>query len=167
MAEDYSKNYFTPKNIVLYLVIGALVYGAVYYLFLSNKGSSYTAPPAELDNSTQVTPTNTVAMDVILDAQNDSGETGTVTLTEVNGKTKVIVTVQNEPAGASQPAHIHLGACPTPGAVEYPLSNVVNGTSETVLDVDLATIKSKMPLAINVHKSAEEVKVYVACGDLQ
>ena len=65
-----------------------------------------------------------------------------------------------------QPAHIHIGSCPTPGAVKYPLINVVNGMSDTLLDVSLAQLKSELPLAVNVHKSAAEASVYVACGNI-
>lgn len=106
-------------------------------------------------------------MTVSLAAQNDSGETGTATLTEKDGKVSVTVNVANAPEGVPQPAHIHSGACPTPGPVVYPLTNVVNGMSETVLDVDMATLRQGLPLAVNVHKSAAEVQVYVSCGDLQ
>src|SRR5262245_17592821 len=57
---------------------------------------------------------------VTLTEQNDSGENGGVMLTEENGKTRVVLTLNGEPADASQPAHIHLGICPNPGAVLYP-----------------------------------------------
>ena len=65
-------------------------------------------------------------------AENNSGETGGAVLTEVNGKTTVLITIVGEPTGASQPAHIHDGGCgPTLGKVVYPLTNVVNGVSTT------------------------------------
>lgn len=164
MAEEsYSKNWFTPKNILLYLVIGGVLYGAIYYLFLANKGSSmYTTPPA----STQEGSVVGSSMDVPLYAQNDSGETGTATLTESGGQTTVSIQLDNAP-DTPQPAHIHTGSCPTPGAVTYPLTNVVSGTSQTVLNVDLATLRSQLPLAVNVHKSAAESTTYVSCGDLK
>jgi len=66
----------------------------------------------------------------------------------------------------SQPAHIHVGSCPTPGAVKYPLSSVVDGKSETVLTVSTKDILAGLPLSINVHKSADEIGVYLACGDI-
>lgn len=164
MAEEsYSKNWFTPKNILVYLVIGAVVYAAIYYLFLAKKGSSlYTTPPA----STQEQPVASSRMEVVLSEQNNSGENGIAMLTEAGGQTTVSLTVNNVPESGEQPAHIHSGACPTPGAVLYPLTNVVNGSSVTVLDVDLATLRSQLPLAVNVHKSPADIKTYVSCGDL-
>ena len=104
---------------------------------------------------------------ITLNALNNSSQSGRATLTDVDGKkTKVVVEVGSGPAGIAQPAHIHVGACPNPEAVTYPLKNVVNGRSETMLEVSLLTLKEKLPLAVNVHKSAAEVKVYVSCGDL-
>jgi hypothetical protein len=167
MAESYGKNYFTPRNILLYLIIGGVVYALVYFLFMKN-GNSYTSPDYMQPATTQVqTAPASVSMTVQLASLNSSGETGTAILSDENGKTKVVVAMQNEPASASQPAHIHVGACPAPGAVKYPLSNVVGGTSETVLDVDMATLKSELPLAVNVHKSNNEITSYVSCGDLK
>jgi hypothetical protein len=102
-----------------------------------------------------------------LKAQNNSGESGTVTMTPQGDKTQIVVKVTGAPAGVAQPAHIHDGTCakldPKP---RIPLQNVINGTSTTVVGVKLDEIM-KQGGAINVHKSAEEAKVYVACGDLK
>src|SRR5689334_4623732 len=102
---------------------------------------------------------------VTMNAQNGSGESGGATLSEVNGKLVVTLNLENGTA-EPQPAHIHKGTCanldPTPA---YPLNNVVNGQSQTTLDVSLGTLMSG-DYAINVHKSAAEVTTYVSCGDL-
>lgn len=103
---------------------------------------------------------------VSLQAQNDSGQAGVATLSDVNGKTKVVIKVPTSASGVAQPAHIHAGACPTPGDVIYPLTAVVDGKSETILDVSLQTLAGKYPLAINVHKSKDEAKIYTSCGNL-
>jgi LPXTG-motif cell wall-anchored protein len=104
---------------------------------------------------------------VNLSPQNNSGESGTAVLTDLgNGKTQVVLTVTGQPAGVSQPVHIHKGTCanldPKPA---YPLSPLVDGKSETTVDVSLQTLQSS-PFAINGHKSAEEISVYVFCGDI-
>lgn len=101
-----------------------------------------------------------------LATQNNSGESGTATLTEANGQTTVVVEMTGFTANVSQPAHIHLGSCPKVGAVKYPLTNVLNGKSTTVLNATLSQIQSELPLGINIHKSAAEASVYTACGDL-
>ncbi|RJQ34415.1 hypothetical protein C4556_02655 [Candidatus Parcubacteria bacterium] len=103
---------------------------------------------------------------VTLSAQNDSGMSGTATLTDMDGSTLVVLVLAGAPAGIAQPAHIHTGSCAEIGGVVYPLTFPVNGVSETTLGVSLETILAQLPLALNVHKSAEEVSVYVACGDL-
>lgn len=122
------------------------------------------SPSGDGESSTSAIPGE--QMTVMLDAQNDSGETGTAVLKDLNGKTQVSLRITGAPATA-QPAHIHIGSCPTPGEVKYPLINLVNGESETTLDVSITELKKMLPLAVNVHKSAQEIKVYVACGDIK
>jgi hypothetical protein len=66
----------------------------------------------------------------------------------------------------SQPAHIHEGSCANLNpAPKIPLQNVVNGKSTTVLDLPIKQVLAGG--AVNVHKSAQDVKTYVACGDLK
>jgi len=99
--------------------------------------------------------------------QNGSGESGTVTLTQQGRDIKVVISLKGAPATTPQPAHIHEGACANIKGVVYPLSNVVNGQSTTI--VKNATIGSllKGPQAINVHDSAANLGKYVACADIK
>jgi hypothetical protein len=106
-------------------------------------------------------------MTVSLMGQNDSGQSGTAKLTEANGQVTVTLSLNGGTFTDPQPAHIHMGSCPTPGEVSYPLTNVVDGKSVTTLDTTLDQLKAKGALAINVHKSAAESTVYTACGDLK
>lgn len=166
-TNSYSRNYFTPRNIIIYAVVGVIVYTAIYFLFLSNKGSApYQAPTTTTETSQEET-TAANSITVAVGEENDSGESGPADLVEEDGETTVSISLDGAPAGVSQPAHIHSGACPTPGEVIYPLNNVVDGISETVLDVNIEKLKSELPLAINVHKSSQEASVYVSCGNLQ
>ena len=103
---------------------------------------------------------------VTLTEQNSSGQSGTATITDQNGKAKVTIAISSASA-TPQPAHIHVGACPAPGAVKYPLSNVVNGRSETMLSVSVDELLDQLPLAINVHKSTTQSTIYFSCGDIK
>lgn len=102
---------------------------------------------------------------VQLDAQSGSGQTGTATLTEEAGKTKVVIELGNPPE-EPQPAHIHPGSCddldPSP---KYGLSNVEGGSSETTLSLSLDELRGG-ELAINIHRSEADPFTYVACGDI-
>ncbi len=107
------------------------------------------------------------SLTVSLAAQNNSGESGTAQLTDMGGgKTRVVLALTGAPNGVAQPVHIHEGTCatlnPTP---KYPLTNLANGKSETVVDVSLSELLSK-PYAINAHKSAQDISVYVTCGNI-
>jgi hypothetical protein len=105
------------------------------------------------------------SMKVTMAPQSGSSESGTATLTKEGADTtKVVVNLSG--ATGQQPAHIHKGTCsnldPKP---TYPLSPVSNGKSETVVKASLDDL-SKGGYAINVHKSAQDVKTYVSCGEI-
>jgi cytoskeletal protein RodZ len=103
---------------------------------------------------------------ITLNEQNGSGESGTATLTDLgNGMVRVDVTVSGQPADSSQPMHIHTGKCPNPGPVVYPLNDLVDGKSTTEITTTLETLLAS-PHALNGHKSAAELQVYVFCGDV-
>jgi Cu/Zn superoxide dismutase len=117
------------------------------------------------DAPDRVAQVSIVGVTVELDAQNGSGETGTATFTPQGNKTQVVLQLTGAPADA-QPAHIHEGSCaklnPAP---KIPLQNVVNGKSTTVLDMPINEVMAGG--AVNVHKSTQDLKTYVACGDLK
>jgi hypothetical protein len=108
-------------------------------------------------------------MTVTLSEQNGSGESGRATLTAEGDRTKVVFNLQSKSATAAaapQPAHIHRGSCdkldPTP---TYGLTDVKGGKSTSTVDAKLDDLR-KGSYAINVHKSAADIKTYVACGDI-
>lgn len=114
-----------------------------------------------------VPPPGESPLTVSLSAESNSGESGQATLSEVDGQVEVKI----ELAGAAQeslpqPAHLHKGTCAALGEPIYTLSSVLNGVSETILPVSLAVITGELPLALNVHKGAAEMNVYVACGEV-
>jgi hypothetical protein len=105
------------------------------------------------------------ARTINLSSLNDSGVTGTVTFSPIGDRTEVVVKV--DPNGnIDMPAHIHPGTCanltPQP---KYPLGNVRNGASTTVVP---ATIEQLFAgdLAVNIHKSNDDLKTYTACVDI-
>lgn len=103
---------------------------------------------------------------VDLATQSESGVTGRVTLTAVDDRqTRVEVSV--DPAGnPDMPAHIHPGSCedlvPQP---KYPLQNVVNGASSTVVPAGLDELLSG-GLAVNLHRANDDLGTYTACANL-
>ncbi|HEY0664424.1 MAG TPA: hypothetical protein VGD18_07440, partial [Thiobacillaceae bacterium] len=88
------------------------------------------------------------------------------TLMPEGDKTKVVILLSGAPAGVAQPAHIHLGTCDKlDKAPKWKLEPLKDGKSTTVVPVSLETIL-KDKTAINVHKSAAEIQVYVSCGNI-
>jgi hypothetical protein len=97
---------------------------------------------------------------------NDSGVSGTVTLTTIDqGHTLVEIDV-NAAGHPSMPAHIHPGTCaelvPQP---KYPLQTVIAGLSSTVVAASLEELLSGEQ-ALNIHMSNEHMDLYSACGEL-
>ena len=102
---------------------------------------------------------------VELAEQNSSGESGTATLTATGASTRVVLELKN-PTTDSQPAHIHRGTCENLDSDPlYGLLNVMQGRSETVVNVPLSELTTG-GLALNVHQSNANLDEYVACGNL-
>lgn len=103
---------------------------------------------------------------VSLGEQNGSTQSGEAVLTRIDDSTTHVVLSISSGGDMPQPAHIHKGSCanldPTPA---YPLENVVDGESSTHVNVSLDELRDG-DYAINVHKSAAALSVYVACGDV-
>ena len=107
------------------------------------------------------------ALNINMGALNKSNQDGTASVKDVEGGVRVEIAIKNEPSGASEPAHIHKGTCAKIDPAPWkPLTNVVNGKSDTTVQgITVADLK-KSHYAINVHKSASDIKTYVSCGDL-
>jgi hypothetical protein len=107
---------------------------------------------------------------VVFNPINDSGVKGTATLTADGDKTIVELSVTG--VRGHHPDHIHRSTCANPEPVPtYPLSDVVLnpadviGHSTTTVDVSLEQLLNE-PYLILIHKSHEEIDVYLACADI-
>lgn len=98
---------------------------------------------------------------------------GTATLHErANAEALLVIELAGTASGSEHPAHIHDNTAAEGGGIAVDLSSVVNGVSKT----NIAAIKSGTPITytqllefdgyINVHKSADEITVLVAQGDI-
>lgn len=108
-----------------------------------------------------------VELEITLDEQNGSAESGTATLTSAGDKTRVVIDLQSRsasPVARRQPAHIHKGSCeeldPVPA---YALNDVRAGRSTSLVDERLTDLEREA-VVINVHQSADNIERYVACG---
>jgi LPXTG-motif cell wall-anchored protein len=97
--------------------------------------------------------------------QNNSGISGTATFTPSGGGLTVDLKVTGAAAGP-EPAHIHPGTCaqldPTP---QFTLTSVANGSSTTTIQTTFQALAAS-PHAVHLHKSTDEVSIYVACADI-
>ena len=154
------------KNILILVLIAGLIV-AGYFLFSKKtdklNSSNITPTPQALKNISQIP---TTGISIVVSEQNSSAESGIAIIKEMNGKVNVSLKLTGGIPGVPQPAHLHSGVCDDPGKVVYPLTSVVNGESETVLGVDMATFNQSLPLILNVHKSDQESDIYASCGEV-
>ena len=97
---------------------------------------------------------------------NDSGQSGTATLTEYGTTTQVVLSL-SEGVLKSESAHIHLGRCgESLGDVDYPLASFAGGSGEsiTILDMPVAHLRDGHH-AINSHHAADATN-HTACGNI-
>jgi hypothetical protein len=101
-----------------------------------------------------------------LAAKNNSGITGTASLTANGDSTTVTVNLSGGKAGTAYPTHIHMGDCASPGAVVVPLTSVTvgadgSGSSTTV--VPSAKLEGQAALLVQSHQPDGTP---AACGDV-
>lgn len=146
--------------IIIFFILGTL-------LFVNNNASKRSQTKATPSSGqTRNVSQNPQGFSIVLGQQNNSRETGLATIEGVDNKTKITLTLVEFPKKIKQPAHVHLGSCSDPGEVKYPLNNVVDGKSETTIDVDVNKFIKEFPMIVNIHKSIEEANLYVSCGYL-
>jgi len=109
-----------------------------------------------------------------LNEYDDSGSSGTATLSPEDEGTRVEISLGGDAITGDHPIHIHTGTCdnfdPNP---TFPLTTVIlsevndRGLSETTVeDVSLVELTAA-DWVILVHKSSEELDVYLVCGEIE
>lgn len=101
---------------------------------------------------------------VSISQQNGSGQDGSARLTEMGHQTQVTITLPAPADGSSQPAHVHEGNCPSPGAIAFVLEPLVGGSSTSLVDATLPQLQGNR-YALNVHHSVADFTQF-ACGDI-
>lgn len=161
------------KNTYVMIIVVILILLGAWFVMSQQATQPTTTTPITDEATEEATTTEADSITVQLapvsdpDHDSDMNQSGSATLTEVDGK--VIVTIAiDTPTGiaASQPAHIHKGACPGVGEVAYALTNVAGGGSTTTLDTTMEELRAQMPLAVNIHESTSASSMYTACGDI-
>lgn len=100
---------------------------------------------------------------------NNAGQSGTVTFTQVERDTEVVIDISPGPSeNDPQPAAIHRGRCADIGDVVdlWPLDGVVDGMSTSVIEgVPFSLIQFSTNVVV-VSKSEAERDVLVSCGNI-
>ncbi|HEY7030602.1 MAG TPA: hypothetical protein VH482_04695 [Thermomicrobiales bacterium] len=159
LAAPYAVNlHESPTNLGVYIACGEIVAPT------SSQTGNETGGNETGGNTTS---TSGGTLEVTLNELNDSGVSGTATLTD-NGDGTTTVEIHVDGATGDHPAHIHQGTCddldPNP---QYPLANIdANGDSTTDVEVSLDDLLAS-PHAVNLHQSADNIGTYIACGNIE
>lgn len=110
-----------------------------------------------------------------LDEKSDSGVSGDIEFVELeNGKIQAVILLSGTSSGNTHPAHVHMNSAALGGDILVSLTPVAGatGSSVTIFDKDdngnsitFAQIDN-LDAYVNVHKSASELNVIVAQGDI-
>lgn len=123
---------------------------------------------------------------VVMNAQNNSGQSGTATLTDLGGRTRVVVVIHKSGFDENQPIHLHTGRCGEIGP-RADLKNMTLGLGDLrpadpksmpgvpATDGGFAATSADVEMSfkdlttgdwvINVH-DALDFSLYVSCGNI-
>lgn len=108
---------------------------------------------------------------VVMNPENNSGQSGTAVLTELSkSKTRIAISVKASDDTRPQPAHIHPNHCGEIGAKKIDLTSVAPDPKDPTVfvsttDIDMSFDElRKGPYAINVH-DVRDFALYVSCGN--
>lgn len=132
---------------VVWGVFGLVIIASGTFLLfserISNKsGSSLTPPPT--------TSAPAKSFSIVLREQNNSSQAGIATIDTTDKKTVINLKLVGFPNGIEQKAYVGLGSCSKASKALYQLENVVNGESQTRLEVGVKEFLGKTPLVIVV-----------------
>ena len=147
---------------IIIAVLAIVVVGGGFFLINSKQTQAPTTTPTPVLPS----PTSVKEEEFLFSEQNNSGVSGSGRLVEDNGKVIFTLNLIGGSKTTPHPAHVHEGTCEKLGEVKFPLTDVVDGKSETIVDTTADELVKSRPLAVNIHKSKAQINTYVACVDL-
>jgi hypothetical protein len=107
-----------------------------------------------------------------LEPRNNSGIRGTSGVQSLAAGAGARVSIRGAMNGAHHPWHVHRGTCSAGGGIvgeagAYPPLHVgTDGTAAATATLNVA-LNEEERYHVNVHRSATEMSVIVACGDLR
>lgn len=87
--------------------------------------------PAEMTPPAAMTGADEMGESFDLAALNNSGVTGTVSVTDLGAQTEVMVTLNGLEANSAHAGHIHMGTCANIGGIVAPLEEITAGAAGT------------------------------------
>lgn len=159
-----AKKIFSPRYILTYLVLTAVVIAAIYFLFLSEKAPFSLKKMQKNEPSEQEASSVGVSPDQFVFSLNDNSAKsgGIAVVAEEAGKVNVQVSLAQTEATPS--AYIRGGDCVNMGVVRYTLNPASGGVSTTDLGVSISDFKKQLPLVVAVESTD---KTSGLCGEVK
>ena len=121
-----------------------------------------TAPMTDTARGAEMAGEMAGQVQATMEAQNESGVTGSMTLSSQADSLTVAVQLQGLEAGQAYASHIHQGRCASPGSVVTPLQDVSGDTGGAESTVAMSAVTGE-ELLVMVHGPEGQP---IACGDL-
>ena len=155
------------KNILPVLAAAVFII-IVGILIFFGKGANPPSPQKspQPKNLTQNTET-AKEFAIYLKPMNNSKQTGSASLIEKNGKITIGISTTGEPKNVVQYASIHVDTCEILGNIKFPLTNIINGSSQTTLETTIINLQNLGPLALNINRTQGNDKDSVSCANLE
>lgn len=123
------------------------------------------APTSPLPTPTDIPiPTGRSTVVTLLPVDN-SGQSGSAAIAEINNQVKVQVSVSGG-VYPSQPTDLRSGGCPDGGNKLYTLANTQYGYGQSVVNVTYDQLLTQRPMALSLHYSAFQINTATACGSM-
>lgn len=148
------------------LILLALVFIIAGGYFLLNNNAETLNNIGEVSKTSPVPTIKKSGIYLALSEVNKSGETGLALIIEKNNSVYVDIKLVM-PAFTEDTAGLYLGTCQKIGPVKFALSNVINGSSTTNLNINMDKINQLLPMVLVINRTEGSSKVVAACGQLK
>ncbi len=152
------------KIAILFLILAVIVGGFLIVRVLI--GGSKIEPEEELRPPEREPGPADTSETILIDLfkSNESGQSGIATVDEFAGQTQIVLQMVSWDEDIVQPAQIRSGNCGNIREVRYQLNNIVNGRSETVVNISARDVTGERPFVVVVYESLENPDSIVSCG---
>ncbi len=155
-------------NLRKHLIFFLIIFVVASYLLLNNKSTFFqknNSFPSNKSLDTKVKNDSSKSFSVVLLDEASPNNSG-IALFEPEGSDKTKITIKLVDLSKDyKSALIHRNKCNNIGDFLYPLNQISNGSSETILGKDFVSFQNDFPLSIAIYESSSQAGFKI-CSDI-